>query len=264
MNNPNSKKKTKAKPSLPFVIKSWMDETRPDPAAQDLVLLEERSGARPLIAAAFQETVKDHLAGLSIIHRISGYKKSLAYIRNRMPRPIRVRSGDCGEILATEYIEQCTEYSVPIKRLRWKDDRDTTMRGDDVIALRKGRTRWLVLKAESKSRASLSASVVKEAVDGLGKNAGRPNPSSLAFISARLRELGRDEEAEVFEKLQSNSPRLSEIEHLVFTLSGNNPTSHLQGYVTRSNSASRRHLVGCVIRDHQDFINALFDQICAG
>ena len=264
MKKPSPKKKKKSKPSQPFAIRSWMDESRPDPAAKELVLLQERAGARAMVEAAFQETVKDHLAGLSIIHRISGYEKSLEYIRNKMPRPIKVRSGDCGEILATEYIEQCTGYSVPIKRLRWKDDRDTTMRGDDVIALRMAKTRWHVLKAESKSRASLSTSVVEEAVDGLGRHAGRPNPSSLAFISARLRELGRDAEAEVFDELQSKTPRLGEIEHLVFTLSGNDPTSQLQSHVARASSACRRHLIGCVIQDHQGFINQVFDQICAG
>jgi hypothetical protein len=264
MKKPSPKKKKKSKPSQPFAITSWMDESRPDPAAKDLVLLQERAGARAMVEAAFQETVKDHLAGLSIIHRISGYRKSLEYIRNKMPRAIRVRSGDCAEILATEYIDQCTGYSVPIKRLRWKDDRDTTMRGDDVIALRMAKTRWHVLKGESKSRASLSTSVVKEAVDGLGKNAGRPNPSSLAFISARLRELGRDAEAEVFDELQSKTPRLGEIEHLVFTLSGNDPTPHLQIHVGGTSAACRRHLIGCVIQDHPDFINQVFDQICAG
>lgn len=264
MKKPSPKTKKKSKPVQPFAISSWMDETRPDPAAKDLVLLQERAGARAMVEAAFQETVKDHLARLSIIHRISGYEKSLAYIRNKMPRPIRVRSGDCGEILATEYIEQRTGYKVPIKRLRWKDDRDTTMRGDDVIALRMAKTRWHVLKAESKSRVSLSTSVIKEAVDGLAKNAGRPNPSSLAFIAARLREEGRDAEAEVFDELQSKAPRLGEIEHLVFTLSGNDPTAKLQSHVAGASDPCRRHLVGCVIQDHQDFINGVFDQICAG
>jgi hypothetical protein len=227
------------------------------------VLLEERDGARKLVAAAFDEVVKDHLAGLSIIHRISGYKKSLAFIRNKMPRPIKVRSGDCGEILATEYIEQITEFKVPIKRLRWKDDRDTAMRGDDVIALRKAKTRWHVLKAESKSRASLTPPVVQQAINGLGRNNGRPNPSSLAFISARLRELGRDAEADVFDELQERTPRASEIEHLVFTLSGNDPCTHLQSHLAPAASC-HRHLVGCVIADHQKFINGVFDRIVKG
>jgi Cap4 SAVED domain len=262
MSNGRKKKSRKKRPT--FAISDWMDAFCPEAGVENLVLLRERVGTRALVENALQETVKDHLAGLSIIHRISGYKKSLEYIRNKMPRPVRVRSGDCGEILATEYIEQCTEYRVPIKRLRWKDDRDTTMRGDDVIALRKARTRWHVLKAESKSRAALAPSVVKEAIDGLSRNAGRPNPSSLAFISARLRELGRDEEADVFDGLQAQPPRVGEIEHLVFTLSGNNPTNHLKRHLPDGSTRCRRSLIGCVIEDHQDFINDLFDRICDG
>ncbi|MFO0826149.1 MAG: Hachiman antiphage defense system protein HamA [Gemmataceae bacterium] len=238
-----------------------MNPTSPVAGADNLIVLQERTGVRTVIEAAFRETVKDHLAGLSIIHKISGYKKSLAYIRNKMPRPVRVRSGDCGEILATEYIEQCTEYKVPIKRLRWKDDRDTTMRGDDVIALRKAKTRWHILKAESKSRQLLASGVVQEAIDGLNRNAGRPNPSSLVFISARLRELGRDKEAKVFEELQAQTPRLGEIEHLVFTLSGNSPDNYLKNHTTPAASQAKRQLVGCVITDHQGFINGIFDAI---
>ncbi|HTU91031.1 MAG TPA: Hachiman antiphage defense system protein HamA [Gemmataceae bacterium] len=257
-------RKKSSKKGTQFILGDWMDASRPDPAAENLVLLQERNGSRGLIEAAFRETVKDHLAGLSIIHRISGYKKSLAYIRNKMPRPIRVRSGDCGEILATEYIEQCTRYHVPIKRLRWKDDRDTTMRGDDVIALRKAKTRWHVLKTESKSREVLTPAVILKAIDGLDRNAGRPNPSSLAFISARLRELNHDDEADVFDELQAQTPRLGEIEHMVFTLSGNNPTAQLKLHMGNASTLCRRHLIGCVIVDHQDFINALFDRICAG
>src|SRR5258707_1199063 len=96
-------KKKSGKKSTTFTISDWMNVSSPEAGAENLVLLRERDGARSLIENAFQETVKDHLAGLSIIHRISGYKESLEFIRNKMPRPVRVRSGDCGEILATEY-----------------------------------------------------------------------------------------------------------------------------------------------------------------
>ena len=98
-------KKKNGKKSANFAIRTWMDATCPETGAENLVLLRERDGARASIKSAFRETVKDHLAGLSIIQRISGYRKSLEFIRNKMPRPVRVRSGDCGEILATEYIE---------------------------------------------------------------------------------------------------------------------------------------------------------------
>lgn len=247
-----------------FSLKDWMDTTQPEVGVEELLVLQERPGRRSAIKVAIQETVKDHLAGLDIVKRIGGYNKTLSYIRNKLPTAKRTRSGDFGEILASEYIDQCTEYRVPIKRLRWKDDRDTAMRGNDVIAIKKRLKRWCLLKAESKSRATLSETVVQQAVDGLNKHAGRPNPSSLAFISSRLHELNRDSEAAVFEDLQSRTPEPNEIEHLVFTLSGNNPTNHLKNHLGKKNSPIRRHLVGCVIADHQQFIETIFDRIHAG
>ena len=241
-----------------------MKEIRPDAVIPELLVLRERDGQRAIVQPAIQETVKDHLAGIDVVSKIGGYAKTLAYIRNKMPSAKRVRSGDFAEILATEYIDQCTEYRVPIKRLRWKDDRNTTMRGDDVLGIRRDGQRWKVLKAESKSRAALSEAVIGEAVDGLQKNGGRPNPSSLAFISSRLRETDRDAEAAVFEGLQSRPPRPGDVEHLVFSLSGNDPMRHLKQHRADGSAAIRRHLVGCVIADHQDFIRTVFDGIHAG
>jgi len=50
-----------------------------------------------------------------------------------------------------------------------------------------------------------SDDVAQEAVDGLDKHDGRPNPSTLAFITKRLYEEDRDDEAKVFQDLQSAS-----------------------------------------------------------
>jgi len=64
----------------------------------------------------------------------------------------------------------------------------------------------------------------------------------------------------VFEALQEATPRAGEIEHLVFTFSGNDPTNYLNKHVATAADPCRRHLVGCVIGDHQDFINGVFDE----
>jgi len=242
----------------------WLAESRPDAAAPTLVVLQEIPGSRVRVCAAIEESVKDHLAGLDIVERIGSYPKALAYVRNKLPTSKRVRSGDFGEILASEYIHQCTNYEVPIKKLRWKDDRSVAMRGNDVIAIRCEKNRWYLLKAESKSRASLSDAAVTEAAEGLAKHSGRPNPSSLAFISARLREQGRDAEAAVFEELQSRTLTAKDVAHMVFTLSGNDPVRYLKKLATEPPSKFTCHLVGCVIVDHADFIDRLFKSLHAG
>lgn len=245
-------------------LKQWLSRSCPDAGTPGLVVLRELPKARAKVKTVIEQAVKDHLAGLDIIARIGTYRKALTYIRNKLPSNKRVRSGDFGEILATEYIDQFTDYKVPIRKLRWKDDREMAMRGNDVIAVRSHNKRWILLKAESKSRASLSEAVLLEAQTGLHKHSGRPNPSSLAFISSRLREQGRDDEAEIFETLQSRTLTSNDIEHMIFTVSGNDPISYLKTFVVDDELGFSRHLVGCVIPDHAAFITQVFASIYAG
>ncbi len=247
--------------SMPtIVLNEWMNPSNPISGNNQVVVLQERKNTRKAVQSAIDETVRDHFAGLEILSRIGRFETAREFIRNKLPPGKRARSGDFGELMASEYIDQLTDYSVPIKKLRWKDDRATTMRGNDVIGIRPYKKKWRILKAESKSRAALSSSAVNEAIEGLNQHSGRPNPSSLAFIAHRLRELGRDDEAEAFEDLQSRTPKLDEVEQMVFTLSGNDPTTHLKDGHAKVASMTR-HFVGCVISDHQVFINEMFDRL---
>src|SRR4051812_28808643 len=127
----------------------WMDWHQPVAMSQELVVLREKAKTTAAVQAAIQQAALDHLVDLEILSRIGGYPEAEAFIRNRVPIDKKVRSGDLGEILASEYIQQCTEYNVPIKRLRWKDDRATTMRGNDVLAILIKDERCHLLKAES-------------------------------------------------------------------------------------------------------------------
>jgi hypothetical protein len=85
-------------------------------------------------------------------------------LREKLPQTPKIRSGDLGEILATQYIDERTAYKAPIKRLRWKDHREMPLRGDDVIgiALPDGNAPIRFLKSEVKSRKSLSTKVVQK------------------------------------------------------------------------------------------------------
>jgi hypothetical protein len=56
-------------------------------------------------------------------------------ITDLLPQTPQIRSGDLGEIYATEWIDAHSGYRAPIKRLRWKDHRNMAMRGDDVIGM---------------------------------------------------------------------------------------------------------------------------------
>lgn len=240
-------------------LKTWLRVATPKGAPATVAVLTERRGQRAVVAHAIRKTVLDHFVGADIIASIGGLKKAAAVIRNALPADKIARSGDFGEILATEYVDQATEYHVPIRRLRYKDDRKMAMRGDDVLGFVLAEKPVRILKVESKSRIALTKTVLQEASDGLCRHQGRPNPSTLSFISRRLRERANHDFAELIERLQESEIPLRTIEHLIFTLSANDPAALMQLHATSPIRDIMRRLTGCVIKDHSSFISQVYD-----
>jgi len=245
-------------------IQSWLKAETPAGAPTNLIVLTERPKQRSIVEKSVQEAVVDHLVGAEIIEAIGGFTKAASVVRNALPGSKRARSGDFGEILATEYVDQATVYDVPVRRLRFKDDRAMAMRGDDVLGFEFGTAPLNVLKTESKSRVSLSSQTAKQACAGLCRHQGRPNPSTLSFISRRLREMGKHDLAEAVEQLQESDIPLSTVSHLIFTLSSNSPVTALSSVSTSPIHGITRHVVGCVITDHAAFIQKIFDGLVQG
>ena len=103
--------------------------------------------------------VPDHYVSPEHLARIFeklGKARVAKFLRTKLPTKVSLRSGDLGEILATEYIDECTEFVTPVKRLRWKDHREMPMRGDDVIGLCPPETGTPIkfLKTEAKSEST--------------------------------------------------------------------------------------------------------------
>ena len=107
-------------------------------------------------------------------------------ITDLLPQTPQIRSGDLGEIYATEWINAHSGYRAPIKRLRWKDHRNMAMRGDDVIGmiLDPATQRLRFLKTEAKSRIDLRAQTLQEARIGLDKDGGLPSSHALSWPAA--------------------------------------------------------------------------------
>lgn len=193
-----------------------------------------------------------------------GKLASAQFMVQRLPTSKSIRSGDLGEILATEYIAEKTPYTVPIKRLRWKDHRNMAMRGDDVIGIRQDQTtrRLHFLKTEAKSRVSLTAAVMSDARQGLDKDNGLPSAHALSFISARLLETGNAATADLIDDAQLKhgiSPR--SVEHLLFTVSGNNPGAHLKSSLSEYSGTITQIGVGLHIADHAEFVRSVFERV---
>ncbi len=196
-----------------------------------------------------------------------GKPAAAALIQGKLPTTKAIRSGDLGEIYATEWIDAHSGgYRAPIKRLRWKDHRNMAMRGDDVIGiLQDAQTQQLhFLKTEAKSRATLTPQVLAEARAGLDKDGGLPSAHALSFISARLLELGDLPLVDAIDDaLLKHGIPLQNVRHLLFTFSGNTPeallTASLQAYPGMINQWA----IGLHVEGHAAFIGAVYDQVIA-
>lgn len=227
-----------------------------------LILISEKDGARPGVLNDLQAMVRSHYVDpkLTAKRLISlGAPKTAQLMREHLPTTKNARSGDLGEILATEIAEQYLKYTVPVRRLRWKDGRNMALRGDDIIGLAREKNKLAFLKGESKSRAALSAAVLDEAGAALDSDSGRPTRHSVLFVAERLREQGNDKLAQELDEAVLQSFKGMGVEHMLFTLTGSNPknllTDHLKARVRKG---PRRHAVGVHTKDHGELIKKIF------
>ncbi|WP_421611987.1 Hachiman antiphage defense system protein HamA [Agrobacterium tumefaciens] len=196
-----------------------------------------------------------------------GKPAAAALIEGKLPITKNIRSGDLGEIYATEWIDAHSGgYRAPIKRLRWKDHRNMAMRGDDVIGILQdaANQRLLFLKTEAKSRVALTGQVLTDARAGLDKDGGLPSAHALSFISARLLELNNLPLADAIDDaLLKHGIPVQNVKHLLFTFSGNAPdallTASLQAYPGPINQWG----VGLRVEGHAAFIGAVYDRVIA-
>jgi hypothetical protein len=226
----------------------------------------EAPDGRQKILTLLVETVRSHYEHLDRIAEDAkrlGYDKAAEILRTRMPQTDIARSGDLGEILASELAGGHLGYRIPVKRLRFKDGREMALRGDDflgVTATDGGGLR--LLKGESKSRKTLDKTTITGARETLNRDDGRCTPESLLFVADRLLDsadaddqtLGRVLRDEVGTKMLPPG----HIAHMLFTFSGNAPPPSLKEDLDASQGNRDQFSVNLRIEDHSDFIKLVF------
>lgn len=227
----------------------------------------EKVGGRDDIRNDLAEAIRSHYDRLDRIGedvKRLGFEVAGEILKAAMPQTAKGRSGDLGEILATELVEEEIGLRVPVRRLRYKDGRNMAMRGDDFIGAgydRTGEMLWL-LKGEAKSNKGLGKATVTSARKVLNRDNGRCTPDSLLFVANRLLEssdaddniLGRSLRDEVGLK----SLRDDRIDHMLFTLSGNGPHASLKEDLDAAGTNRDHYVVNVHVEDHQDFIAAMY------
>lgn len=223
----------------------------------------KQSHAVKLIAKAVPDyyAAPDRIAGL--LTRL-GRPEAAKYVKEKLPTSLAIRSGDLGEILCTAYVREATSFNIGIKRLRWKDHRNMSMRGDDVLAFSigpKGKT-LRVLKAEIKSRATLRSSVVKEARKALAEHGELPSAHAIGFVADRLGETGDKPLRDALDDVQlKHGFKTSQVTHMLFTFSGNDPSNMLSVNLSTYAGVVPQHYVGLQVSNHQAFIKSVFDAV---
>jgi uncharacterized protein DUF1837 len=145
----------------------WCDCTESQCGVHGLTTVAEMVSGRPGIMKLLGGVVRWHYDDpQNIADALSelGYEKTAELIKLDLPETKRARSGDIGEILASEYVDRRTDYRVPVRKLRFKDQREMSLRGDDVIAVREAGGQLHFLKGEVKSRKVMGQGTINAVV----------------------------------------------------------------------------------------------------
>jgi Cap4 SAVED domain len=244
----------------------WCEFHSKEKGRKRLWKLTEKAKGREAIKSRLFRTVRSHYDSLEIIAsevKKLGYKTAARILRQRLPKTKKARSGDLGEILASELVEEKLGFDVPVRRLRYKDGREMALRGDDFIGVKYSEDTGLrLLKGESKSRRTLAETTITQARKTLNRDNGRCTPASLLFVADRLLEREGHEDAlgrALRKEVGTKALRPSRIDHVLFTISGNAPPSALQADLDAADEGRNHTVINIRIEDHQEFIADIYE-----
>ena len=246
----------------------WCAQQEDEEAQKHFWMLVEKAGGRDAIRARLAETMRSHYERLDRIAddvvRL-GYEGAAELLRTVLPRKARARSGEFGEILATELVEEKTGFRVPVRRLRYKDGREMALRGDDFIgaAYDADNKLWL-MKGEAKSNKKLGKTTITRAREALCRHAGRCTPESLLFVANRLLESDNKDDVELGRTIRDGigdkTIRAGRVDHMLFTMSGNTPPTALKADLDEASTDRAHYVVNLRVEDHPEFIAEMYEK----
>lgn len=190
-----------------------------------------------------------------------GYAE-LAQALDKRPRSSNTRKSNFGEILAAEYLRQSEGYQIPVYRLRYNPNPESSMKGDDVLGFKFGEAGGAgreIVVAEAKVRGRFASSVVTDACDQL-KGGHRPQPKSILFVVSILRKEDRHGEAnQVLTFLDKFAPNQPTNQALLFLVTGNRPKDPFGCVQEREEVMDNLMAADLWLPKLDEFVEELFD-----
>lgn len=251
------------------LFEDWCDSDGETKGRKRYLLLTEKDAARDAVMKGLGKTVRSHYDRLDrIADDVAelGFEGAAAILRERLPIKPRSRAGDLGEILASELTEEVLEFTVPVRRMRFKDGREVPLRGDDFIGVNfcaDDDGLWL-LKGESKSRKKLNKTTITEARAALNGDHGRCTPISLLFVADQLMDSADADLADLGRRIRNEVGRKTlaknRIDHALFTLSGNGPIGALQADFEAADKGRHHAVINLHVEDYSEFLEAVYGE----
>lgn len=190
-----------------------------------------------------------------------GYEQAAQEFDKR-PHDDKTRKGNFGEILASEYLRQVEDYDLPVYRLRWNTNPDTSMRGEDVLAFKLGNPDGIgreICVTEAKVLSRYDKRAVESAHKQL-RSGHRPRPNSIPFVYSVLRLKGQHEKAAeilAFQKRLAPHPPIRR--NLLMLVTGNRPRNPFQVIEVEPNVVENLTAANLSLTDLANLVNELFE-----
>jgi len=190
--------------------------------------VKEKGWIRESVKPALIEAILDHYIPCQRIKgalKRLGFVEAAKYFSSHLPRDDKTRKGNFGEVVASEHLCQRYGYNMPVFKLRFMDNPNMPMRGEDIVAFE--------IAGDNKITATCIGEVKtlerynREKVEKAYKRlviAYHPYPVTLSLISNILHERGDHDLAEQIDViLETLGLRSSPRHNWLFVITGDQP-----------------------------------------
>lgn len=226
--------------------------------------LKEKDKARKHVQAALTQAILDHHipgeAAKGALERL-GFVQAAKYLCERLPKHDKTRKGNFGEVVACEHLCQRYGYKLPVFKLRFMDNPDMPMRGEDIVAFEINEDNKIITicTGEAKTLERYNHNQVNVAHNRL-VTTYRPYPISLFLISNILYERGDNNLAEQIDVILETLPLRPFPRHnWIFIITGNRPRNAFRHIEEMDGVVENLKTVNLHLPGLSSFINEIFD-----